>query len=826
MTGHLTSLQTLTGTLILLFTLPAHICFAQMLTPALSQFASEYQQNQAQVSSIINTLQDVSTTPRPNPDNPELKPTDEANATDDPDAEFNKNETKWDAKDSQKNRHYQRLSNIEQKFNNPAVPAILKLNPFVFKDKYTIPTPDILSPESTDYLKQFGYAIFDTTPQQPSLSTLPVSDTYILGPGDEVVIHLWGKIEQKLRVVLDKQGSIQLPKVGRISLAGATYKDVRLLIKKAYEKKYVNFDCSVTLGQLRTIKVYILGDVKNPGAYNIISASTLFTALHQAGGPTKTGSLRRIKLIRDTNATQTVDLYHYLLQGNHKQDPLLKNNDTIFVPPIGDLVIIEGSVKRPGIFETNGKTSLYQAIYSFAGGFWGEANKLSLSVKGINDANTYIQRDILSTDTTVLNTLKSTYLNTNDHIRINPLIDRPTGVVRIIGTIERPGIYEYRPQMSLQALIEKAEGLKNNSATGNIKVFRYVSDTEKKLRFVSLENAATFQLKEWDIVQVDALFPGLVSIQGAVYTTGNFTLFKDMTLLDAIKLAVPQPNAGDTIEVYRSNSHTQETLYRLSLKALYKNADTPLNIPLQKQDVITLRKNPNLQPPKTISITGEVLLPGVYIIQENESIQSIINRAGGFTNDAFKKGIILKRHSVKTQEEEGINQFILEEQKRLMLDEDLFAYAKQKNQSIDLLSKKIKESKGRVIISNPKGKLSLSSIKAEHQDTLHIPIKPSVITVLGGVQAERGFLFEPHKSPLHYIKQAGGFTQFANKRTILVFNPDGRIKRNAKEIMIGDIIYVPEKIQKKNGIFSKINQNLQLFVNTLSSILLIQNINQ
>ncbi len=245
----------------------------------------------------------------------------------------------------------------------------LSMDTVYLKDKL----PSITKPKNrfsfkTQNINQFGYDIFNTRFDPIELTNIPVGPSYKIGPGDEIIIRIWGKLEEKLNLTVDKSGQLFIPKIGLIYINGEKFENLHKIIKKELEKKFANIDLSVSMGRLRTIKVFALGEVNSPGAYDISSLATALLGLNVAGGVKKTGSLRNIILKKSDGTIKNIDLYDYLLSGNPYNDPGLSDYDTLYIPIISETVKINGLVKRPGIFEIDSKTSAYDAISLLAGG--------------------------------------------------------------------------------------------------------------------------------------------------------------------------------------------------------------------------------------------------------------------------------------------------------------------------------------------------------------------------------------------------------------------------------------------------------------------------
>ena len=293
--------------------------------------------------------------------------------------------------------------------------------------------------------------------------------------------------------------------MGYISLAGVTFGEAPKVIKSALERYYVNFEVNVSMSKLKTIKVFILGHVQYPGAYDISSLSTLYMALYSSGGPTKTGTLRKIQLKRNNRIVKTVDLYDYLLKGNSEQDIALKSYDTIFVPAIDDVVLIEGEVKQPGIFEIRKNTSVYDALIVMAGGIHATAYEKHIQIERVHNQDHKTIMDItFHNSEEVVTKMKKSKLKNGDRIHIFSINKEKRNVVTIEGNVQRPGEYELQEGMTLSQLIEKAKGIKPDTFTKRIEIFRYVSDQQRKVMFKDIETPSgnQFILKEWDIVKV------------------------------------------------------------------------------------------------------------------------------------------------------------------------------------------------------------------------------------------------------------------------------------------------------------------------------------
>ncbi|MBT6120130.1 hypothetical protein HOH45_01535 [bacterium] len=651
-------------------------------------------------------------------------------------------------------------------------------------------------------VKQFGYDIFKQNLNEPfNITNIPVGEDYILGPDDNLIIRIWGKLEEKLEVTIDNNGFIYIPKVGNITISGETFGNAKKIIRKELDQFYVNFDLSVTMGRLRTMKVFILGEVQQPGAYDVSSLSTLVMSLYVAGGPNKTGSLRNIILKRNDKIIKNVDLYEYLLNGDRFQDPKLQAFDTIFVPTIGDIVQIEGKIKRPGIFEIKSKTNAYDAIEIFGGGFSPFSYTKNIQIERIINNEKIILIDKESnTISNLKKSLKKLILKNGDTIKIFPILKINRDFVTIEGHISRPGTYALNKNMSLKDVIEKAENLRKGAYKEKADVYRYISPEQKQIISLNLtkETDLNFKLQEWDIIKIysktNVFGTEEITIEGFTNKPGTYQLIEGASLKDALFWSGIKNNAAHiNIEVYRSIDN-QESLFSFTKDEIFKNEKTLL---LKNNDKIIIHADIDSSQINTIQLTGEIKYPGKYIATKGESLQSIIQRAGGFTEKAFLKGIVFKRASVKKHIDAGQNIILEEEQKRLIFDQSKITNgAKVNNQSIELLQSLLENNKARLILDFDKSPSSFgNSILVENNDTLDIPQIPSSVQIIGGVTNSGAVLYTSDLNIDYYIEKSGGYSEFATRHRLYAINANGSITLNPKKIDRGDTIYIPEELK-------------------------------
>jgi protein involved in polysaccharide export with SLBB domain len=379
----------------------------------------------------------------------------------------------------------------------------------------------------------------------PPVTDVPVGPDYIIGPGDNLSIVLWGGVEDFYEVEVNRNGAIVLPRLGVVQVGGITLERLEQLLRQRFGQYYPNFQMAVTLGRLRTIRVYVVGEVQQPGAYTVSSLSTVLTALFASGGPTKNGSLRQIRLLRQGTVLQTLDAYDFLLQGDKSRDQALQSGDTILVPVIGPVVGIAGNVRRPAIYEIEPGMTL-QRLLEFAGGVTPLANLQRVHVERFEANTRKIVVDFnLSTSPTAAGSLWQTPIQDGDFVRVFPVHTQLENIVRLEGHVIRPGRYELKPGMRLRDLISSYDVLQPEAYFDYAEIVRQV-EPDGHRRVVSFNLGALLQgeathnlaLHPRDTVRIFArdafVDPGLVRISGLVHRPGIYALTDDMHVRDLV----------------------------------------------------------------------------------------------------------------------------------------------------------------------------------------------------------------------------------------------------------------------------------------------------
>ncbi len=508
-------------------------------------------------------------------------------------------------------------------------------------------------------LSQFGYQLFAGTPNTfAPAADIPVPPEYVLGPGDELQMQFYGSRDDSMNMVIDREGVIELPKVGALTLVGLSFVQAKALIAEQVRQKMIGVTTSVTMGRLRSIRVFVLGDAEHPGSYLISGLSTISHALFSAGGVSKKGSLRHIQLKRNGKVIKELDLYDFLLKGNSRADERLMPGDVIFIPPIGAVIGVAGQVNRPAIYELRAEKTA-QEVAQMAGGVLVDADVKHLQIDRLGQAG---DRNILDFD------LKQTIkIQNGDILMLFSVPGMRVDTVSLLGHVKRPGQYGLSKDMKLSDLISSVDDL----LPGAFLDYALIQRTDPILRSVttvrvSLDQLLVKQSKQADVAlqaddqvyvfskaTIDPL--NVVSVSGQIVNAGQYPYTEQMRLIDLI-LAAGGPTEQSYLKVaeltryeviegnYRQSSRMEVNLS----EAFAGNAEA--NVLLLPHDELFIRAIPNWQsaPPvkKMVSVSGQVIKPGQYPYAEQMRLADLVLAAGGPNEQAYLKIAELTRYEV------------------------------------------------------------------------------------------------------------------------------------------------------------------------------------
>ncbi|MCU0386464.1 MAG: SLBB domain-containing protein, partial [Flavihumibacter sp.] len=653
--------------------------------------------------------------------------------------------------------------------------------------------------------KLFGAELFSNSNLtfEPDYNMATPKD-YIVGPGDELAIQVYGQNVSQQTVKVSPEGTANIKYLGVVQVSGLSIDAVSSRINAGLRKFYPSIasggtKVQVTLGNIRSIRVVLIGAVKRPGTYTLPSLASLYNALYVSGGPTDNGSLRGIELIRDGKVVKVADLYDFLTKGDLSGNARLEDNDVIRIPFAKTLVTVSGLVNREGIFEMKEGETLASAL-DYAGGFSAKAFRNRITGKRYDG----LARQVLDIEK---DSFPSFITLHGDEFVIDSVINRYENRVIIEGAVMKPGEYALSKDMQLADLVEKAHGVREDAFLGRAVLVRTREDLSKEHLSIDLKeliNGKTkgYSLKREDSVFISSIFDlkdtSFVTINGAVRFPGKFrfedSLSLKLLIMKAGGYAVNGTGKGieisrrrNDVNVLKAGSPIVEIINFDDNKDLSTTAG---DIMLYPFDIVSVKEDPAYMPQISVKISGEVLMPSVYTLTSREErISSLIKRSGGLLYTANIKGAKLIRQKKDALDTADIKRLLKSAEKDTTIKVDEELIKSTRDVAIDL----------NFILKNPG---SADDITLEEGDELVIPRINNTVSVNGEVYKPLDIMFETNKSMKEYIYDAGGVTQLGKKRKAFVIYPNGssgRIKRvlgfipSYPKIEPGTSIFVPEK---------------------------------
>ena len=692
-------------------------------------------------------------------------------------------------------------------------------------------------------LEPFGYDLFDAEANrfQP-VTTGPVPPDYVLGPGDSIRVQLYGTQNGIYEFEVTRDGILNLPELGPIPVAGLPFSEFRRDLNRRVEQMLIGTQVSVTMGHLRTMRVFVLGDAERPGSYVVSSLSTISSALYYSGGISPVGSLRNIQLKRSGETIARLDLYDALLRGDTSGDVRLQPGDVIFIPPIGPQISISGAVKRPAIYETRGSTSIADAI-KLAGGLVAEAYPTGARIERIEENQ---RRKVLSIDVSD-GQASAASVQAGDTLFVPQILPELEQTVTLIGHVHRPGPYEWRPGMRLTDLIPSELALQAGADTGYILVRREAPRT-RRVSAVSAnlsealarpESPANIALQARDRVHVFSLAFGrqriidplleelhlqgqagqpfqVVSVSGQVKAPGSYPLEDGMRVSDLLRAggSLAEDAYASRAEIARyeivDGEYRNTEVVNVDLAAILRG-DASADLELMEHDNLRISSIPEWDTLWSVTLEGEVRFPGEYRIRRGETLGQVLERAGGLTDAAFPEGAIFLREALREREQEQI------ELLARRLETDLTSLSLQNidtsgtetlSTGQELLAQlRSVEAVGRLVIdleeiASRTGNTDLvADVELRDGDRLLVPKHAQEVTVIGETQQNTSHLFQPGLNRNDYIDMSGGLTRRADKRLIYTVRASGAVvtgnrsrwlgRGSMAEVMPGDTIVVP-----------------------------------
>jgi len=700
-------------------------------------------------------------------------------------------------------------------------------------------------------LERFGAALFrnSTAAADKAPLSVPVGPDYVLGPGDELVIDYWGASSQHIQRSVDREGRVSIPEAGAVVVAGRTLGEAQQTIQRMLSHQLRGISVDVTLGKLRTVRAYVVGDVKNPGAYDISSLSTALSALIAAGGPTDTGSYRTVKHYRGKALVEEVDLYDLMLRGVSSGEVHIESGDSILVPPIGPQVTVAGKVRRPAIYELRREQTLDQ-ILDLAGGVpvTGE-----LGLVKVERTQAHERKETLSVNSggtgaqAADDAFRRFHIQDGDVVTVAPILPYSNRTVYLEGHVFRPGKLPFKDGYKVTDLIRSFDDLLPEPADRADIVRLHPPDFTPvvipfNLRDVLSKRVEAPSLEPFDTVRIYGRYDTdgpKVSIFGEVLRPGEYPLSEKMTAADLLRMAggfkrsAYQQAADLTSYSIIDGDHVDLEHRDIPIaRALAGEADT--DVLLKPGDVLTIRQIGGWNDVGgAISVGGEVMHPGRYGIQRGEHLSSILKRAGGFSTEAYPYAAILDRAQVREAAAKSREELVAKVQAQNATGSTGTSASSRSSGGISATERERQQLLGKLKQIQPSGRLLVhispqiekwentqADVEVRPGDTLYIPKRPNFVMVAGQVYNPVAITFNSGKHASWYLKQAGGPTGLANKKEIFVVRANGTVVgRGSGEwwtgnvlsttLQAGDTVYVPEK-GAGSGLFKTLSQSITL----------------
>ncbi|WP_103665506.1 polysaccharide biosynthesis/export family protein [Gracilimonas amylolytica] len=661
----------------------------------------------------------------------------------------------------------------------------------------------LLDNNKPDSSTVFGSSVFSNQylTFEPSVN-IPTPENYVLGPGDELVVDIWGASENTYQLPVSPEGAVRIDNLGPIYVNGLTIEEARERLTNKLSEIYSglkgedkNTYVQISLGDVRSIKVNMVGEVNVPGTYTLSSLSSVFNALYAAGGPNEDGTYRSIKVIRDGSVFKEIDLYDFLIHGDLSSNITLQDQDIIKVDPYVNRIQVKGEFKQVGLFETlEGET--FEELLSYTGGF----NQYAYTKRVNVERNTESEKRVIDIS---YPDQANTILRSGDIVTAERILDRYENKIEIEGPVFRPGVYQLEQNATLFTLIQNAEGLMGDAFMERAIIYRTLPDYTIEAIPVNLNDLMAdpsthdVELEKDDRIKISSIFDlrefQTVKISGSVLTPGTYPFVQKSSLKDLIFEAdgFRDEAAPYNIEIARriADDHSG-TIQNEIAEIITVNIENGLlyskeleEIELKPFDQVFVRKSPSYETQQTVKISGEVLFPGEYAISSRDfRLADLIEKSGGLTEFAYAEGASLTRDIIDEVDEREIN----------LADSVL----QQRTQSLSRVGIRLNDA-----LNDPNSNYNLL---LQPGDQIKIPKRLETVQVRGEVLYPINVRFEDSKSFKSYIGSAGGFTELANTKRGYVVYANGEVDRTKKflffknypDVEPGSTVIIPPKEQR------------------------------
>ena len=720
--------------------------------------------------------------------------------------------------------------------NNPsAVEVVHQTAPYnlqSLRDLYT------QVPEQISKLRRFGSDMFVERGLGTKQLTvdIPIGPDYILGVGDGLIINLWGGVSQSFSRTVDREGKVVLPEAGTIVVAGLSLDRAQALIQGALSQQFRDAKVAVTIARLRTVRVYVVGDVQRPGAYDISSLSTPLNALYAAGGSTSVGSLRIARHYRGKELIRELDLYEFLLRGVRPDTERIEDGDTILVSPVGRQVAVSGMVKRPAIYELKDETKLSDVLND-AGGVLVSASLTHITIERIDTqghrATLNLNLPEGSTAASSRKLLDAFVIQDGDRVSVAPILPYSERAIYVEGHVVRPGKFPYRDDMKLNDVLRSYQDLLPEPADRGEIIRLMPPDLRAEAIDFNIPDVLAgneqIHLQPFDTIRVLGRYEAdgpKVQVHGEVLHPGTYPLSQGMTAAQLVRLAGGFTRSALLDDADLASYEVKDGLQVISRRGTVKigvavnNPESGADVVLKPGDMLTIHQISGWNDiGSSVTLEGEVTYPGPYGIQEGERLSSVLKRAGGFRVTAYPAGAVLVRNQVKELEDKSRNELIHQIETTsagarlapsLSAQDDaatLQLLIQQQKEVVERL--RSQPAIGRLVIKISADIASWEGTPADIElrrgDVLTIPKKPGFVLVSGQVYNASAITFVPGKNAGWYLKRAGGSTEGGNMKEVLVIRANGLVvgRRSGEwydssvletKLEPGDVVVVPQKV--------------------------------
>ena len=709
----------------------------------------------------------------------------------------------------------------------------------------------------------YGADLFRQVPSTfAPIESAPVPSDYVVGPGDELRIRVWGQVNREANVRVDRSGEISMPEVGQVHVAGLKFSELDAHLRQAVGRVYRNFDLTVDMGQIRSIQVYVSGQARRPGVYTVSSLSTLVDALFVSGGPSVEGSMRSIELRRGASEVTTFDFYDLLIKGDKTKDVKLLPGDVIYIPPADSRVALLGSVRNPAIYELRPQETLSDLLND-AGGVSAIADQARVSIERINEHRERMAMEV-AYDAQGL----ATPLADGDMIRVYPIVPKYQKTVTLRGNTANPGRFSWHEGMRISDLIPDKESLltrnywwhraqlglpgpefdpdaelANQTQPQESHPFALPGPAQQQLQQINEEYPTAGEAAQSGAAQNQNRAPNAQEHAGTSPLARQEVTHPSLTSIPAqrTRIQLPAPDVyWDYAVIERLDPETLKSeLVPFDLGKLVLQHDESQNLELRPGDVVSIFSVADIHGPvahqtKLVWLEGEFVHAGAYSAQPGETLRHLVERAGGLTANAYLYGSEFTRVSTRSMQQARIDEYVRSltmgiQRNALMLAASPAAATSQglasgaaiqgSEQSLLDSLRQIRAT-GRIVLSLQPGSSgvdSLPDIALEDGDHFTVPHVPATVNVVGSVYDQNSFLFAEDTYVRSYLRLAGGANRDADRRREFVIRADGEVvsrdssrrflggQFDGLRVYPGDTIVVPEKLPKQSALYGVMN---------------------